>query len=64
MSERHHDPGLCAAEDERVDVVSALAGVYRLEVRQHAHHVELVRYAVAAVHVARLAGHVEGLAPR
>ena len=45
-----------------MDVVSALVGIDRFEVAQHAHHVELVRDAVAPVHVARPTGDVERLA--
>src|SRR3989304_5766190 len=50
--EKRLDPRLCAAEDERVDVVGAFVGVHRLEVREHAHHVIFLADAVAAVHVA------------
>src|SRR5437667_2537301 len=56
------DAGLGAAEDEGVDVVRALVGVGRLEVHDMADDVELVDDAVAAVHVARDPGDVEGLA--
>ena len=52
-SHKRLDPGLRAAQDQRVDVVRALVGVHRFEIAHHAHHVEFVRDAVAAVHVAR-----------
>ena len=45
-----------------MDVVRALIGVHRLEVRRVAHYLELSRDAVPAVHVARNPGDVEGLA--
>src|SRR5262245_45407425 len=61
-SRKRLDPGLRAAEDQRVDIVRALVGVDCLEVRHHAHDVELVRNAVAAVHIARQAGDLERLA--
>src|SRR5712672_2730148 len=61
-SEKRLDPGLGAAENQGVDVVGALVGVDGLEVRQHAHDVELVGDAVAAMHVAREARDVERLA--
>src|ERR1043166_6010089 len=54
-SEKRLDPGLRAAEDQRVDVVRALVGVHGFQMAHHAHHVEFVRDAVAAVHVARRA---------
>src|SRR5437762_6808235 len=56
------DAGLGAAEDQRVDVVGALVGVHRFEVAHHAHDMEFVGDAVAAVHVAGDAGDVESLA--
>src|SRR5215469_768609 len=42
-SEERLNAGLGAAEDQRMDVVRTLVSVHRLEVRQHAHDVELVR---------------------
>src|SRR5205085_368535 len=60
--EKRLDAGLCAAEDQRMDVVRALVGIDGFEVRQHAHYVELVGDAVAAVHVARKPRDVERLA--
>ncbi len=51
-----------ATQNQGMDVVRALVGVDRLEVQHVAHDVEFFRYAVAAVHVARGAGDVEGLA--
>src|SRR3954470_13542696 len=56
------DAGLGTAEDQRVDVVGAFVGVHRFEVAHHAHDMEFVRDAVAAVHVAGDAGDVERLA--
>ena len=53
-SEEGLQPGLRAAEDQRMDVVRALVGVDRLEVQHVAHDVVLFLNAVAAVHVARL----------
>src|SRR5215471_3575148 len=61
-SEECLDPGLGATEDQRVNVVRAFVGVDGLEIAQHAHHVELVRYAVAAMDVARHARDLERLA--
>src|SRR5229473_2928419 len=60
--EKRLNSRLRAPQDERVDVVRALVGVDGLEVAQHAHHVEFVGDAVAAVHVARDARDVERLA--
>src|ERR1700688_4924357 len=57
-SEERLDAGLRPPQDQRVDVVRALVGVDRLEVRQDAHHVEFVGDAVAAVHIACRAGDV------
>src|SRR5690349_9758739 len=51
----------CAPHDQRVDVVRALIGVHRLEVRRVAHNLEFGRDAVAAVHVARNAGDLQRL---
>jgi hypothetical protein len=56
------DPGDRPPKDQRVDVVRAFIGVDRLEVGGVAHHVELGRDAVAAVHVARGAGDLQRLA--
>src|SRR4029077_6805598 len=61
-SEKCLDPGLGAAEDQRVDVVRAFVGIDGFEIAQHAHHVELVGDAVAAVDVARHARDLERLA--
>src|SRR5437016_858109 len=60
--EKRLDAGLRAAEDQGVDVVGALVGVDGLQVGQHAHDVEFVGDAVAAVHVARKPRDVERLA--
>jgi len=60
--EKSLDAGLRASEDQRMDVVGALVGIDRFEVAKDAHHVELVRDAVAPVHVARPTGDVERLA--
>ena len=49
-------PGLRAAEDQRVHVVRALIRVDRFQVHHVADHVVLVGHAVAAVHVARHRG--------
>ena len=53
FSEERLDAGLGAAEHQRVDVVRALIGVDGFEIAQHAHDMEFVGDAVAAVHVAR-----------
>jgi hypothetical protein len=45
-------PGLCAAEDQGVDVMGALVGVHRLEVLGVPHHVVFRHDPVAAMHVA------------
>src|SRR5438309_2611326 len=58
------DPGLRAAEDQRVDVVRAFVGVDDLEVDDVADDAEFVGDAVAAEHVARGAGDVERLSTR
>src|SRR5258708_25748237 len=60
-SEKRLDPRLRAAEDQRVDVVGTLVGVDRLEIAQHAHDVEFLGNAVAAVHVAGEAGGLQRL---
>ncbi len=62
VARKRLDAGLRAAEDQRVDVVRALVGVDGLEIAEHAHHVELVGDAVAAVHVARQPRDLERLA--
>src|SRR4051794_32498801 len=62
LLEERLNAGLGAAEDQRMNVMRALVGVDRLQVGQHPHYVELVRDAVATVHVARHAGDVERLA--
>ena len=49
--------GLGAAEDQGMHVVGAFIGVDHLEVHQVPDHAELVDDAVAAEHVARVAGH-------
>src|SRR5919106_6713699 len=41
------DPGLCPAEDQRVDVVRALIGVHDFQVDEVADDAELVRDAVS-----------------
>jgi hypothetical protein len=51
-----------AAHDEGVNVVGALVGVDRLEVRGVAHDLELRRDAVSAVHVTRDSGDIQRLA--
>src|SRR5690606_27028297 len=56
------DAGLGAAQDEGVDVVGALIGIDRLQVHDMTDDMVFIRYAVAAVHVARHAGDVQGLA--
>src|SRR5215204_4580461 len=61
-SEKRLQPRLRPPEDQRVNVVGALVGVHGLEVLRHAHDVVLLLDAVAAVHVAGLAGDVERLA--
>src|SRR5262245_2353308 len=61
-SEKRLQPGLRAAEDQRVHVVGAFIGVDGLQVRGVAHDVVLDLDAVAAVHVARHAGDIERLA--
>src|SRR5215467_13120458 len=48
-SEKRLDAGLCTTEDQRVDIVRALVGVHRLQVREHAHHMVFLGNAVAAV---------------
>ena len=53
---------LSTAQNEGVNVMRALVGVDHFEVDHVTDHAELVADAVAAKHVARHAGHVEGLA--
>jgi hypothetical protein len=53
---------ICAAEDERVDVVRALIGVHGFQIRDVTHHVIFFGDAVAAMHVAGDPGDVERLA--
>src|SRR6056297_3337773 len=55
-------PRLLASEDEGVNVVRALVGVHRLEVRHVPEDVVVLLDAVAAVHVARCPRDVERLA--
>src|SRR5690606_2871446 len=50
------DVGLGPAQDERVDIVGPLERVEGFHVHQVPYDVELVGDAVAAVHVARVAG--------
>src|SRR5215831_13891175 len=61
-SEKRLDAGLCTTEDQRVDIVRALVGVHRLQVREHAHHMVFLGNAVAAVHIARKPRDIERLA--
>src|SRR5262245_39958688 len=58
------DPGLCAAEDEGMDVMRALIGVDRLEIHHVPDHRIFVDDAVAAMHVARGSSDVERFAGR
>src|SRR3954451_7166036 len=62
LSEKRLQPRLRPPQDQRVDVVRALVGVHGLEVLRDAHDVVFLLDAVAAVHVASLAGDVERLA--
>ena len=52
LSLESRNPGDRAADDQRMDVVRALIGVDRLEVRGVAHDLEFGADAVAAMHVA------------
>src|SRR5690606_40723198 len=54
--------GLCAAEDERMNIMRSLVGVHRLQVLSVAHDAVAYLDAVAAMHVARHACDIEGLA--
>src|SRR3954470_18491833 len=56
------DAGLRPPEDQGMDVMGPLIGVDRLEIDHVADDVELVRDAVAAMHVARHPGDVQRLA--
>src|SRR4051812_13891076 len=58
------DVGLRPPEDQRVNVVRALVGVHRFEVQHVADDVELIRDAVATMHVACDTRDVESLAGR
>src|SRR5271166_3920121 len=61
-SEKRLQAGLCAPQDQRVNVVRALVGVDRLQIGEMAHDLVLDLDAVAAVHVARGPSDVERLA--
>src|SRR3712207_7520847 len=52
---------LRTAQNQRVDVVRALVGIDRLEVRHDPHDMEFIGDAVAAMHVASDARNIEGL---
>src|SRR5208283_4479828 len=54
--------GLCSAQNQRVNIMRALVGIHHLEIHHMANHAELVRYAVAAEHIARRSRDVQGLA--
>src|SRR5271169_2579581 len=56
------NPRLRPAQNERVDIVSTFVGIHHLEIDDVANHSELVRYAVAAQHIARRARHIQRLA--
>src|SRR6218665_3867319 len=56
------DAGLGAAQDQRVHIMRAFVGVDHLQVHDMADHAVFVTDAVAAMHVARHAGDVQGLA--
>ena len=53
---------LCPPEDEGVNIVCALVGINCFKIDHVAHDLEFIGNAVAAVHVARRAGHVQRLA--
>src|SRR5687767_4276324 len=64
--ERHsverRDSRLGTPEQQRVYVVRALQRIDSLEIEKVPYDVKFIRYAVAAQHVARRAGYIQGLA--